>query len=166
MRPQILLAVICGAVLAAPVSPASAARLVEANVEAIIWAEGNETGDGGAARVIVGCYGRADDDAARTEITCELFDSSGRPPIVHRRSYAGPVCVCGINAFNIKLPLTYCATVTATFTDSETGTDRVCETAGIPAPPQNPGTPPARILGCLDLVGAEAAVENLLEVLP
>lgn len=98
---------------------------------------------------------RFDEVAVTTTVTCEIYDSSGEPgnQIRHQRSYSGPTCVCTISAFNMTMPIRYCATVEATFSDDTTSTDRVCTVHGSPAPPESPTTTMPVFLRCLDPLG-------------
>jgi hypothetical protein len=150
---RILLALL-GLTLLTPVSPAvvpaHAAPAPNANVFAYV-----DNDDTGVARVIVFCLGDAPPaDTARVVVDCDLFDSSTRPSIHHSRSYTGAAGVCVINAFNMQMPVEYCATVTATYRDLSQKTDTACAFSG-GAPPAHNAPPPfaPKLLECLDPVG-------------
>ena len=157
-----LVALFCGTLVLLPVPPVSAAQTVEATSYAVVLPEDDQDNPGGQiARVTLVCGGRADGGASTViviavEITCEVWDSSGLPQqqIRRHRNWSGGNCVCVVNAFNLRLPVRYCSTVTATFADATTSTDRSCTAFGSPAPPEV--APPAGspgLLECMDPLG-------------
>ena len=155
MHTRAVFALLCGTALVTPAAPLSAAETVHADAYAV-FAEEGPPGGGGPARILLACTGQGGDTTVTIEITCEMYDSSGDPEdqIVRRRRYAGPACACAISAFDLRMPITYCSTAVATFSNAQTATDRTCTTIGSPAPQQiQPPPHSPRILECLDLAG-------------
>ena len=150
MRIRTLLAAASAVAVLAPASPVSATPASEASTYGVIVPEG------AYARVDMLCVGQTDPTAVSTQITCEVYDSSGiaASQIIRRRVFPGPVCVCAVHVYAMEMPITYCSTVVATFPDATTSTDRVCKTFGSPGPPQNPPAHSPRILECLDPTGS------------
>lgn len=147
-------------VLAPVTPPASAAEPPQARAQGVL-AEEN-----GFARLTLVCAGhppsnnapfpasRFATEIAQLTVACDIYDGSGRPSIHHARNFAGAAGVCVISAYNLQLPIEYCATVTATYRDLSQQTVTHCGFVG-DGPPAHTAPAPASpsVLECLDPIG-------------
>lgn len=162
MYTRTLLALLSGSLMLAPTAPVSAAPTVDASTYGVVAPEDDPQG-GEIARVTIACVGKSDGGISTiqpisADVTCEIWDSSGlvTQQIKRKRNWSGPNCVCVVNAFNLKMPIKYCATVEVTFSNSSKQSDRSCKEYGSPAPPET--SPPPSIPGfleCMDPAGTK-----------
>lgn len=153
MRPRTLLAALGGLLFLVPATPATAAPGVEATTYGVLAPDEN-----GVASLALQCrgdtIGHTGAATVSIEVVCDVWDSSGQPGIRQRRIQAGPTCDCTIVAQGLVMPIRYCSTATATFSNGSTLTDQACKSYGVPVPPENvppPGDP--RLLECADPAG-------------
>jgi hypothetical protein len=161
---RMAMGLLCCSFLLSPGSPVSASEPVEAFTLGMVSPEPDPQG-GHTARVTFTCNGTGNENTVSMRIVCELWDSSGivAKQIRRERIYTGPACTCFINAFNMKMPVEFCATVYATMRDSTVVTAQQCTSytmlPGDPDVPHlSPPPNPPRYLECIDPVAAENTV--------
>lgn len=146
-------------VLAPLTPPASAAEPPAAVMRGVLVEEA------GFARLALVCGGHPPSDnapfpasrfateVAQLTVACDIYDGSGQPSIHHERAFPGGAGVCVISAFNLVMPIEYCATVTARYRDLSQQTVTECGFAGGHPPRTAPSPSRPSVLECLDPVG-------------
>lgn len=86
--------------------------------------------DGGRVTVLSVCTGEADRTTATVSVTCSIDDASPGPGVSETCDSPTSKGVCSAQLLDGPMPVTICASATATFTDSSTVTDVSCRTYG------------------------------------